>query len=284
MRRIRGLSSWYTVAVDLTTQTNFNLYTFLQTRGWSNTSKKLRAFINIPSGVSIYSTDPTLPSFVIPNSFRSYDMIQITNNGSILGAGGLAGAGGGSTSNGSSGGTGGTALHIQNTICNSLKIINNGNIYSGGGGGGGGAGHYSSYSCNCSTGCFGSTNCCCTDSNNTDGCPPAFPGDPCYNSCLYGTCTGPRTTSCSTCTDSGTGGSGGSGKGHNISVLTGLAGTGTGSGSGGSGGNYGSNGNSGGSSTTRTGGLGGLTGYYLQRSASALYNLSGSGNLSGRLL
>jgi hypothetical protein len=265
MRRIRGLSSWYTVAVNLTTQANFNLYTFLQTRGWSNTSKKLRAIINIPSGVSIYSTSPTTPSFVIPNSFRSYDIIQITNNGSILGDGGVAGVGN-QNGNGSSGGTGGTALHIQNTTCNNLDIINNGNIYAGGGGGGGGAGTRTIVNIGCAPGCDG-----CYCSNR--GYPLGGAGNDGSANCRCADRWGP----CERCYSGSGGGSGGIGQGHGQNQTTGSSG-------GGNGGGYGTNGSSGTSASTYLGGSGGLSGYYLQRSASALYTLSGSGSILGRLL
>jgi len=244
MRRIRGLSSWYTVAVDLTTQTNYNLYTFLQTKGWSNTSKKLRAFITIPSGVVIYSNNPSTPAFTVGNQFRSYDILQIINNGSIIGSGGASGAGG--STNGNPGGTGGTAISLSS---NCYVYNQNGIIYGGGGGGGGNGGTLVT-GFNCGINIYGCGGCdgCCTS--------------PCGLRCPDVGCACNGCSNCRRC-DSGsnysynnTGSSGGKGQGYNSAAAT-------------NGGTYGNNGTAG-SNGSYTGGAGGSAGKYIENSSNVV--------------
>jgi hypothetical protein len=285
---LNRFSSWYTVIINLTTRTNVNVYSLITSNSqWTNTSKKLRAFITIPNGNAIYSSDPAIPAITVPDSFRYYDRITIINNGSILGAGGYGGAGGVGNQNGSNGGNGGTALFIRNNIF----LENNGNIFGGGGGGGGGAGQVYSYE----SGAY----CQCCNGGDCDGCPPGgYSGDPCYGynggsyntRCGYGGCcttnfcTGEQNCG-SNCrmyaVISGTRTGGNGGRGQTYPATSGSAGASgiNDGGAGGAGGNYGVNGIAGADLAPRVGGSGGASGYSIVRQNGANYTLTGSGGV-----
>jgi hypothetical protein len=113
---------------------NFVLKDALITKGWNGVLPvKVNVIVN--SGVTIGSNSSTLPSFKV-DSFLTGSVINLTNNGTIVGRGGNGGDrvyGG----NGENGLNGGDAINILYLI----NISNNGIIGGGGGGGGGAAGN-----------------------------------------------------------------------------------------------------------------------------------------------
>lgn len=115
----------------------YNLHNRAISAGW-NGVVPLIATITINAGVYVYSNSVGTPAFV-EGSLTSGSTVALTNNGTIVGAGGAGGTGGNvsgaSFSPGGTGGTGGDALAITYNIL----IVNNGTIAGGGGGGGGGA-------------------------------------------------------------------------------------------------------------------------------------------------
>lgn len=91
--------------------------------------------ILIPSSVTL-GTNNTSEYALEVDSGAAGD-ITITNNGTIIGAGGAGGGGGGSNSGtGSAGSAGGDAIKVASAC----TFVNNGSIYAGGGGGGGAGG------------------------------------------------------------------------------------------------------------------------------------------------
>ena len=158
--------TYHTVVLDLLTQKNVNIYDFIiANSSWDTSSKKLKAVIRIPPNNTIYSTDPLLPAITIPNSFRSYDLIIIKNEGTIAGAGGAGGRGGfisgGTPIEGENGINGGTAIYTRKNT----YLYNSGYIYGGGGGGGGGG-------CGQETYTVGSNIVCqCCETGGCDTCP-----------------------------------------------------------------------------------------------------------------
>jgi hypothetical protein len=111
---------------------NFVLKDVLITKGW-DTSLPVKVNVIVNSGVTVGSNSSSLPSFTIDN-FPVNSEINLTNNGTIQGAGGDGGiAGFGSRISGSNGKNGGDSLKVLNSV----NITNNGSIWSGGGGGGG---------------------------------------------------------------------------------------------------------------------------------------------------
>lgn len=114
--------------------TNYNLKTAAITGGWDQV-KPLIATVTINSGVYVYSTSTGTYAFDTGSTFPIGSVLNLINNGTILGKGG-AGGSGGSGNNGSPGGSGGPALRVQYA----LTITNNNRIAGGGGGGGGGRG------------------------------------------------------------------------------------------------------------------------------------------------
>jgi hypothetical protein len=113
--------------IHITSDTyNVNILNLVQNR-ITYSAGKTSAMVFVDSGVRVGSTSAGSPSMVI-NGFATGDFIGITNNGSIIGAGGNGGDGGG-------GNPGGTALQIRFPT----PITNNGTIAGGGGGGGAGA-------------------------------------------------------------------------------------------------------------------------------------------------
>lgn len=125
------------------TETLNLLTTVTTTFGTLNTSKKYVKLV-IPAGATVGTTNSAVAALDI-GQFPTGTIIEIENNGSIRGAGGLAGAGGtvlGAAANTAggpySGGKGGDAIKA-NYLNQTVTITNNGTIYAGGGGGGGGA-------------------------------------------------------------------------------------------------------------------------------------------------
>lgn len=129
---VRQGGTWYlmfnTATITASAQ-NVNLFTLL-----GSPISPITAVVEIASGVEISSSSYTLPALSI-DGFASGTIIYLTNNGSIIGAGGKGGdrvAGIGPAAK--SGTEGGTAIYTRNT----LKLTNNTTIAGGGGGGGGG--------------------------------------------------------------------------------------------------------------------------------------------------
>lgn len=109
---------------------NVNLRNILLANGWDGISVVTQTVI-IESTAKIYSTSTSTPAFDT-GSLPVGSVINITNNGYILGKGGRGGNS--ARPNGLAGSPGGTALKVQATT----NLTNNGII--GGGGGGGGSG------------------------------------------------------------------------------------------------------------------------------------------------
>ena len=119
-----------TIASDTT---NYNIKSDALASGWDGVIA-LIANITINAGIVVSATDTTIPAFDTGITFPSGSSFSITNNGSILGKGGLGGIGGTNSGNGASGSIGGPAFKAQVTT----TLNNIGTIGSGGGGQGGG--------------------------------------------------------------------------------------------------------------------------------------------------
>ena len=120
------------INITISANTNdYNLRTAFVNAGWNQT-KPLFATVTINPGVVIGSTSVASQAFDTGTNYPAGSIINIVNNGYIIGRGGNGGT---ATSSGSSAGTaGGLGLFARTPI----SITNNGVI--GGGGGGGGAG------------------------------------------------------------------------------------------------------------------------------------------------
>jgi hypothetical protein len=120
---------------------NFNLWNYLIGNGLAAAGVPASLNVTIAGGVIIGSSSTSVPAFDA-GAFPSGSTVQITNNGTIAGAGGTAGNGAlcavgivtGTPA--TSGGPGGPALRTLVP----LTLANSGGIWGGGGGGGGGAG------------------------------------------------------------------------------------------------------------------------------------------------
>jgi hypothetical protein len=108
---------------------NLNLWNYLVANNLATAGTPVTVNVLIQPTVEIGSTSPGVPAFDT-GVFPSGSTVQITNNGTIVGAGGTGGAGGCAN-----GGPGGPAVRTQIP----LVLANNGRIWGGGGGGGGGA-------------------------------------------------------------------------------------------------------------------------------------------------
>lgn len=123
---------------------NYNLKSSAIAAGWDQV-RALAATITINSGVYVYSTSTGAYSFQTGSTFPAGTVLNLINNGIILGMGGAGGSGGSSVysppvaNNGNPGSAGGPALLASYAI----NITNNGTIAGGGGGGGGGGAAYS---------------------------------------------------------------------------------------------------------------------------------------------
>ncbi len=279
---LNRFSSWYTVLLNLTTSSNVNIYDFITNNsGWTNTNKKLRAFITIPANNTVYGTTGS-PAILVPNNFRYFDRVYFIVEGSVSGHSGAIGMRGCGATNGSIGGDGGTAIKIQSPGYVSVKTQNSGVVQGGGGGGGGGGGYSYTQSgtscCNCN-GC--GTQFCCNGACACYG--PGFCGGywvgttDCGGGVFIGTCCFNYSYTVNNC-----GGNGGSGEGYNLLPTNGLVGQ-AGCGTGGNGGIFGQNGKKGADGTSSTGANGGLSGYYIERLGTGTYDTEGTG-FSGRLL
>lgn len=136
MYDLGGKSGTVTLAYTFssnTTQTTINVSTITGYRAGKTTLN-----ITINSGVIVYSNSTGTPGLTITGATAG-DVVNLINNGYILGCGGAGGNGGQYSAvqtNALTGGAGGPALSIGCT----LTITNYGTIGGGGGGGGGGAG------------------------------------------------------------------------------------------------------------------------------------------------
>jgi hypothetical protein len=125
------------VAISTSTN-NLNLWDYIVSKGLVNRGSWN---VTIASGVVIGSVSTSAPALDIA-SFPSGSVINIINNGTIVGAGGRGGDGGNCVDDGSwglpgtPGSPGAAALRVQSPV----NITNNGSIWGGGGGGGGGGG------------------------------------------------------------------------------------------------------------------------------------------------
>ncbi len=249
--------------------------------------------IVINSGVTLGATSTSDEALEINTG--GLGTITITNNGTLIGAGGAAG-----------GGNGGDAFEAA-VVC---TFVNNGFVYAGGGGGGaggnGGQGSYTSTStegpyCNCNyhndpIGCWNrwgggltckSSGCgCCTIGGYTycrqsSTCNPGGCTD--FNNVNFTT----RSSTSTTYTNGGSGGSGGAGAGYNQSAAAGSSGSAGGTnagsgGSGGTGGGYGASGGTGnsganGNYTNGSGGsAGGAAGKYIRGISNVTFTNNGT--------
>lgn len=137
MNNLYGKSNQFSFTIS-SNQTNANLRTLAVNAGWNQTT---RVAATIAGGVSISSTSTGTPALTISGSFPGG--VDLINNGSIVGMGGLGGNGAAASvfpnppSNlraGTNGSPGGIALSASVAV----TITNNGTIGGGGGGGGGG--------------------------------------------------------------------------------------------------------------------------------------------------
>lgn len=128
-----------TISVDTS---NYNLYNAAISAGW-NGLEALDLTCTINSGIYVNSTSTSTPGFET-GAFPATAVVNVINNGFIVGKGGNGGQGGnGSTfdRNGAVGTAGGPAFKSSSTS-SSIRVTNNGTI---GGGGGGGAGGNSAF-------------------------------------------------------------------------------------------------------------------------------------------
>lgn len=123
-----------TIEADVT---NYNLFTAA-----GSPSYPVDVRVIIAAGVDVSSLATGIPSFTTGTGWNSNTSLLLTNNGEVLGRGGIGGDGGGNNTSciaGTAGSVGGDALELLFD----LSIDNlNGNIYGGGGGGGGGGGAF----------------------------------------------------------------------------------------------------------------------------------------------
>jgi len=119
----------------------YNLMSELTAAGWNGTDP-VEATITVNSGVAVYSDTVATPAMDLGGPYPADSVINLINNGLIVGKGGDGGRGANSYDpvggvmgqNGENGGSAGGALYINN---NCTRITNN-NVIAGGGGGGGG--------------------------------------------------------------------------------------------------------------------------------------------------
>ena len=127
---------------------NFVLKDALITKGWDGVLPvKVNVIVN--SSVTVGSNSTSLPSFKV-DSFPNGSVINLNNNGTIVGRGGDGGdrGMGGSGENGSNGGDAMNILYL-------INISNNGIIGGGGGGGGGSTAPFDRLTHNGSNGTIG---------------------------------------------------------------------------------------------------------------------------------
>ncbi len=132
-----GKSNAYVVNVTISSDTaDYNMKNAAISAGWNQTDV-LNMTVTINSGIYVYSSSTSTAALVTGSTFPTGTVLNIVNNGLIVGKGGNGGNGGAPiTGNGTAGSSGGPAL----TASAALRITNNNTIGGGGGGGGGGAG------------------------------------------------------------------------------------------------------------------------------------------------
>lgn len=105
----------------------------------SYSAGKTYGTVTINNGVYVGSSISTNPAFSV-SGFTTGDIVEVFNNGFIVGAGGAGGKGYGGTAGapdaGYPGADGGTAVYARSNVF----FTNNGTLWGGGGGGGGGSG------------------------------------------------------------------------------------------------------------------------------------------------
>ena len=247
-----------------TNQTNLDISTLFPAGACAGSDTVI-----IDPGVTICSTNPTIPAMTTGNIPAGGSLV-IINNGSIIGAGGAGGADPSSLASSScpsaDGQNGGDAILIATAI--NTKIINNGTIASGGGGGGAGA---ALSAASLSTCIF------------SGGAAPGGSGGGGAGGCGNVGGPGGANVGCNpgTAGTGTTGGAGGPAPSSGGCGCSGIFGIGAGhSGSGGPGGNLGLPGAGGNNGTTGTGvcpaGQGGAAGYSVNGNACGCYNLAGN--------
>ena len=255
--------------------------------------------ITVENGAIVGSDGTGTPALNISSAHAIGGSVVVTNNGTIIGAGGAGGTG-----NGGAGGNGGVAL--STTV--DLAVTNNGTISGGGGGAGaggdGGNGTESTSRGSASLTCAdGTINCGC---NSTDTAIQANLA--CVNSFGAGTtCTGSTNLECQfnlndnryTCnacttttnTTGGDGGDGGRGQGYEQTATDGTDGSagGTNAGAGGNGGDggavgangaAGSTGGNGNSTNGTAGGAAGTAGNATTNNGNTL-TMTNNGTING---
>lgn len=115
---------------------NYDVKTAAVANGYKAGQSTINVTVN--SGIVVGSASTANPAMTV-SGFTGNDRVNITNNGTISGAGGNGGSGGTGSGAAPSGGAGGNALQIGfPTSINNVGVIQGG----GGGGGGGAAGVY----------------------------------------------------------------------------------------------------------------------------------------------
>jgi len=124
-----GASTAFNITISANTF-NYNLRAAAVALGWDQV-RPLVCTVTINSGIYVGSTSTGAYAFSIDGSYPVGSVLNIVNNGYILGCGGV----GGNAPNGT-GGSGGPALFASTAV----NITNNQTVGGGGGGGGGGYG------------------------------------------------------------------------------------------------------------------------------------------------
>jgi hypothetical protein len=127
----------YTETISVDTA-DYDLNAKAITGGWNGTDD-LQATITINPGIKVYGTSTGTPAFTVPSSFPGTSVINITNDGVIVGKAGTGGTGGRYSPNVANlvGNAGGPGLNVD-VGPGIVTFTNNGTIAAGGGGGGGG--------------------------------------------------------------------------------------------------------------------------------------------------
>jgi hypothetical protein len=131
-----GAPTVYNFNVTLTTNTqNYDIRAAAVTSGWDQVLP-LSSTITIANGVYVWSDSTSLAALVTGSTFPTSSVINIVNNGFIIGKGGQGGNGNALTAGTANGFNAGPALNLGNNI----TLTNNSYIAGGGGGGGGSVG------------------------------------------------------------------------------------------------------------------------------------------------
>lgn len=117
-----------TINLTATSSANYNIFSQA-----SSPADKVVVNLNINSGIVLSSSSTASPALTTGTGWVSGSVININNNGRILGMGGAGGIGGASYSGNTAGYPGGPAIVLQYPV----TITNTGDIFGGGGGGGG---------------------------------------------------------------------------------------------------------------------------------------------------